>query len=310
MRKAIEIGGEGGWDILKVDPEARRLYVSHSTKVEVVDLDKEAVIGQIDDTPGVHDIAVAPKLSRAFTTNGRENKVSVVDLKTFKTLQKVDTGENPDVILFDDASGEVYAFNGHGNSVTVIDAATAKVIATIALPGKPEFAVSDPAAGRIYCNLEDASKVAAIDTKTHAVAAVWPAAPGESPSGLAIDREHGRLFLGCDNQMMVMMSSKTGEVLSKTPIGKGIDGTGFDPNLGLAFASSGEGALWIAREDPAGTLSPVQTLPTQKGARTMALDPTTHRVYLPTAEFEPAAPGERRPRAKAGTFKILVCEPK
>ncbi len=183
VSKEIAVGGEGGWDYLSVDAEARRLYVSHANKVVVIDLDKETVVGEIADTPGIHGVALAPRLGRAFCSNGRENKVSIVDLKTLQTLSKVGTGENPDAILFEPAQEEVYAFNGRSHSATVFDAKSAKVVATIPFSGKPEFAVTDSKAGRVYCNIEDKNEVAVIDSKTHQVVNRWPIAPGEEAIG-------------------------------------------------------------------------------------------------------------------------------
>ncbi len=308
--KEIPIGGEGGWDYLSIDSGARRLYVSHATKVVVIDLDKGAVVGEIKDTPGVHGFAVAADLGRGFASNGREAKVSIVDLKTLETISKVETGENPDAILYEPEAQEVYAFNGRGNSATAFEAKTGKVVATIPLSGKPEFAVADRAAGRIFCNIEDKNEVAVIDYHAHQVVATWPIAPGEAASGMAIDLAHHRLFLGTDNHLMVMMDSTNGKVLSTVPIGEDVDANAFDPETGLAFASC-DGTLTIAREETPGKLTVVQKLETAKRARTMALDPKTHNVYLPTARFEPApepAPGAPRPRPKVidGTFKILV----
>jgi DNA-binding beta-propeller fold protein YncE len=308
LLKEIPVGGEGGWDYLSIDAGAHRLYISHATKVVVVDTEKDAVAGEIADTPGVHGFAIAPDLGRGFASNGREAKASIVDLKTLKTISKVDTGENPDAILYDTAHQEVYTFNGRGHSATVIDAQSGKVVATIALPGKPEFAVEDPNADRIYNNIEDKSEVVVIDAKEHKVVSTWPIAPGESASGLAIDCQHHRLFLGCDNKLMVMMDSANGKIIDKVAIGEGVDANAFDPGTQLAFASSRE-TTTIAHEDSPGKLTVVQTLKTATGARTMALDPTTHKIYLPTAQYEAQEKSDgarKRPRIVAGTFKILV----
>jgi DNA-binding beta-propeller fold protein YncE len=279
--------------------------------VVVIDLGKDQVIGEITNTPGVHCIAVAPKLNRGFTSNGRENKAAVVDLKTLQIFSRVDTGTNPDAILFEPGQNEVYAFNGRGQSATVINAKSGKVVATISLGGKPEFAEADPEAHRVFNNLEDKSEVSAIDTKTHQVTNRWPIAPGEEASGIAIDRKNHRLFLGCGNKLMVMMDSANGKVLATVPIGQGVDGSAFDPETQLAFASCGDGTTTVAREYPPDKLTVVQTLTTERGARTMALDPKTHKIYLPTARFEPLpeqTPGSPRQRPKIipGTFKILV----
>ena len=308
--KEIPVGGEGGWDGLIVDSAAQRLYVSHASKVVVIDLAKDQVVGEITNTPGVHDIAVAPKLNRGFVSNGREARASIVDLKTLQTLFKVDTGPNPDAILFEPGQNEVYAFNGRGQSATVIAAGTGKVVATIPLGGKPEFAEADPTAGRVFDNLEDKSEVAAIDTQTHSVTNRWPIAPGEEASGIAIDVKNHRLFLGCGNKLMVMMDSTDGKVLASAPIGQGVDGSAFDPGTQFAFASCGDGTTTIAKEEMPDKLTVVQTLKTERGARTMALDPTTHRIYLATAKFgalpESANDERRRPPIIPGTFKILV----
>jgi len=279
--RAIPIGGEGGWDYLTVDAQAHRLYVSHATKIVVIDTESYKAVGEIADTPGVHGIALAPELGRGFSSNGRENKVSIVDLKTLKTIQKVTTGDNPDAILYEPGRKEVYAFNGRGKSATVIDAAKGTVIATIPLEGKPEFAQADSKAGRIFVNLEDLNSIKVIDTAKHAVAATWPIAPGESASGMAIDLDNHRLYIGCDNKLMLMIDNTNGAVVYSVPIGEGVDANAFDPATKLAFASSGGSAtVTVAREESPTLLKVVQTLKTVKGARTMALDPLTHRIYL------------------------------
>lgn len=304
--KEIAIGGEGGWDYLSVDEAARRLYVTHATKVMVVDLETDKVVGEIADTPGVHGFAIAPKLERGFSSNGQEAKASMVDLKTLKTLSKVGTGDKPDAILFEPASAAVYTFNGKSNSVTVFDAASGKVTATIALSGKPEFATCDSVAGFVYCNIEDKSEVAVIDAKTHKVVNTWPIAPGEEASGMALDAVNHRLFLGCDNKMMVMMDSTTGKVLANVPIGSGVDANAFDPGTQLAFSSNGEGNVTIAHEDAPDKLTVVQTLVTAPGARTMTLDPKTHRIYLAAAKYEPSSDAKKRGKIIPGSMKILV----
>jgi YVTN family beta-propeller protein len=309
--KEIPVGGDGGWDALTVDSAAQRLYVSHAARVVVIDLAKDQVAGEITNTPGVHGIAVAPKLNRGFTSNGRENKVSIVDLKTLQTLSKVDTGTNPDAIFFEPGQNEVYAFNGRGQSATVIDAKSGKVVATIPLGGKPEFAEGDAEAHRVFNNLEDKSEVAVINTRTHSVTNRWPIAPGEEASGIAIDLKNHRLFLGCGNKLMVMMDSTSGKVVATVPIGQGVDGSAFDPGTQLVFASCGDGTTTIAHEDAPDKLTVVQTLETQRGSRTIALDPKTHKIYLPTAQFEPqpeqaAGAPRQRPKMVPDTFKILV----
>jgi len=309
--KEIPVGGEGGWDFLAIDEAARRLYVTHASKIVVIDLNKDEIVGEIADTPGVHGFALAPELQRGFSSNGQESKVSIVDLKTLKTLSKVDTGKNPDAILYEPEQQEVYAFNGHGQSVTVVNAKSGTVAATIALPGKPEVATADSKAERVYCNIEDKNEVVAIDSKTHQVVDTWPITPGEAASGMAIDLTHHRLFLGCSNKLMVMVDSTNGKVLATVPIDLKVDGNAFDPGTQLAFSSNGEGTVTIAHEDSPEKLTVVQTLATEPRAKTMALDPKTHKIYLASAKFEPLpepAPGapRQRPKVIPGSLKILV----
>jgi YVTN family beta-propeller protein len=310
----IPIGGEGGWDILSVDAAAHRLYLSHATKVVVVDLEKNSVIGEIADTPGVHAFVAVPAIQRGFSSNGKENKISVVDLKTLTTTAKVDTGESPDAMVYEPMREELYVFNHRGNSATVIDAKTTKVLSTIPLGGSPEFGVADSAASRIYVNIEDKSEVEVIDTVKHEVVEHWPLAPGKEPSGIALDTAHHRLFASCNNQMMAMLNTENGKVVATVPIGSGVDGCAFDDTTQLVFASCGEGITTIAKEETPDKLNVMQTLPTQRGARTIALDPQTHRIYLPTAEFKPApspAPGASpsRPTIIPNTMKLLVYGP-
>src|SRR5438105_11576461 len=233
----IPIGGEGSWDILTIDSAANRLYLSHSTKVVVIDLSQNAVAGEIADTPGVHAFVAVPEVQRGFSSNGKEAKSSVVDLTTLKTISKIDTGPNPDAVVYEPRHREVYVFNHTGNSATVIDAKSATVSATISLGGSPEFAVVDEKAGRIYCNIEDKSEVAVIDSTKHEVVARWPIAPGEEASGIALDAAHHRLFATCHNKMMVMLDTETGKVVANVRIGGGVDGCGFDDASARALAS-------------------------------------------------------------------------
>lgn len=310
----IPIGGEGGWDILTIDSTASRLYLSHTTKVVVVDLTTNKVTGEITDTPGVHAFVAVPEVERGFSSNGKESKSSVVDLARLKTTSKIDTGSNPDAIVYEPRHGEVYVFNHTGNSITVINAKTVSVSATIQLEGTPEFAAVDEAAGRIYCNIEDKSEVAVIDASKHEVVAHWSLAPGQGPSGIALDARHHRLFSGCHNKVMTMLDTESGKVIGTVPIGSGVDGCAFDDSTQFAFAACGDGTTTIAREDAPDKLKVVQVLQTQRGARTMALDPKTHRIYLPSAQFEPApspSPGASpaRPRIVPNTLKLLVYAP-
>jgi hypothetical protein len=303
----IPIGGGGGWDYLSIDAQAHCLYVTHSTRVVVVDLSTHHIIGEVADTQGVHGFALAPPLG--FSSNGRENTVSIVDLKSLRTQAKIETGENPDAIVYEPEHGEIYAFNGRGNSATVIEAKTARAVATIPLAGKPEFAVIDRGSSRIFCNIQDKSEVVAIDTKSHRVTARWSLAPGEKPTGLAFDATHQRLFAGCSNKLLAMLDADSGKPVATAPIGAGVDACAFDAETGCVFASCGDGTVTIAKVENE-KLDVVQTLQTERGARTMALDPATHRIYLATAKFDAEKKDERgRPKVVEGTFHLLEYGP-
>ena len=310
--KKIELGGEGGWDYLTFDSASQRLYISHATHVVVVDVNKGAAVGDIANTPGVHGIAIAPKLNRGFTSNGRDNSVTIFDLKTLKALSTVKVGTNPDAIVFDPATNRVFTFNGSSNDATAIDAATGRVIRTIPLAGRPEFAVSDEK-GEMFVNIEDKSEIVALDTKALIVRHRWPIAPGEEPSGLSMDFAHRRLFAVCSNEKMVVLDADSGKVVATPTIGKGPDASAFDPKLGMAFSSNGQdGTLTLIKEDSPDKFHVAATVPTQRGARTMAIDPKTHRIFLATARFAaPAAgaPPARRPAMEPNSFMILVFGP-
>ncbi|HEY0555397.1 MAG TPA: ATP-binding protein, partial [Thermoanaerobaculia bacterium] len=310
--KEIPLGGEGGWDYLTVDPAGRRLYVSHSAKVTVIDVDSGKPVGDVEKLSGVHGIAIAHDLNRGFISNGKASTVTIFDLKTLATLSEVKvTGENPDAILYDPATARVFAFNGRSKNATVLDAKTGKVAGTIELGGKPEFATSD-AAGKVFVNIEDVSEVVEIDAKALTVKAHWPLKPCESPSGMAIDRKHHRLLIGCENKMAAVMDNTNGKVVTTVPIGEGVDANGFDPGTGLGYSSNGkDGTLTVIREETPDRFTVAETVPTRKGARTMALDEKTHTVYLATAQFgpAPAATAEQprpRPTILPNTFTILV----
>jgi|SRR5271157_532619 len=310
LLKKVVLGGEGFWDYLICDSDARRIYISRGSHVMVVDADSYAVVGDIPGTDGVHGIALAPELGRGFTSNGRTNTVTIFDLKTLKVLGTAPTGEGPDAIVYDPASKRVFTFNGHGGSATAIDAASGTPAGTITLGGRPEFAAAD-GQGHVYNNLEDKSELLQIDSQKLTITARWPLAPGEEPSGLAIDREHRRLFAGCHNQMMAVVDADSGKVLATPAIGQGVDANGFDPGTQLAFSSNGDGTLTIVHEDAPDKFTPVASVPTQRGARTMAVDVKAHRIYLVTAEFKPApAPTAEqphpRPQTVPGSFTLLV----
>ena len=308
--KTFKLGGDGGWDYLTLDNASRRLYISRSTHVIVIDADTGQPVGDIPDTPGVHGIALAPELGRGFVSNGREGTVSVFDLKSLKVLSKIKVGENPDAILYDPASKRVFTFNGRSDDVTAIDAAKGAVVGTIKVDGKPEFAVSDEK-GEIFVNIEDKSELMALDPNKLEVKARWPLAPCEEPSGLAMDRKHRRLFSGCGNKLMAIVDADTGKLVSTLPIGDGVDANAFDPETGLAFASCGEGVLTVVHEDSADKFSVAENVPTERGARTMTLDPATHQVFLVTAKFGPppaptAGQPHPRPAILPDSFVVLV----
>jgi YVTN family beta-propeller protein len=307
----IEIGGEGGWDYVFDDSDARRLYVSHATRVVVVDTDTEKVVGEILNLKGVHGIAIADEFGRGFISDGRDNSVVVFDTKTLKTLDTVKVGTNPDCIIYDPATKRIFAFNRGGSSVTAIDAKDGKTVGTAELGGHPEFATSD-ANGSVFVNLDDKSEVVAIDAKSVTVKAHWSLAPdGEDPSGMAIDRKARRLFVVCGNKKMVVLNADTGKAVTAVTTGDGTDAAGFDDKDKLAFSSNGEGTLTVVREDSKDKFSVAENVTTQRGARTMAVDHRTHKVYLPTAQFgETPAPTKERPRPRPpiipNTFVILV----
>ena len=309
--KKITLGGDGGWDALTFDSPTRRLFISRQTKVIVLNVDTEKVVGEIPNTDGVHDIALAPEFNKGFTSNGRSGTVTIFDMQTLAVLGQAQAGANPDIIVYDPSSKRVFAMNGRGSDATAIDAATGKVVGTIALAGKPEFAVVD-GGGRMYVNIEDKSEVVQVDSQKLQVTARWPVAPCQEPTGLAIDAAHHRLFSACDNKMMAVVNADPGKLIATPPIGEGADGAEFDPGTGFAFASNGQSAtLTVIHEDSPDKFSVVEDVPTQKGARTMTLDPRTHEVYLVTADFGPRPEPTKdnphpRPPILPNSFVVLV----
>lgn len=304
--KTVPLPGEGGWDYVTVDPEGRRVYVSHATKVDVVDADSGEVVGAVADTPGVHGIAVAASLGRGFTSNGKTNTVSVFDLKTLKTTNTIATGKGPDGIMYEPTARRVFVFNGRGNSATVIDASALKVATTVELGGKPESAASDDK-GNVYVNIEDKGEVVKIDGAKLEVAARWSVAPAKDPVSLAIDPRAGRLFVGCRSKECVILSLETGKVVGTLPIGAGVDAGAFDPAAKMAFCSCGDGTVSIIGQEAADKYVVVETLKTKTGARTMAFDPKTQRIYLPAADTKaPEGNAKGRPMPIPGTFALLI----
>jgi len=310
LKKRIKVGGEGGWDYITIDSATRRLFISRGTRVMVVDVDSDKVVGEIADTPGVHGIALAQEFNRGFVSNGRTNNVTIFDLKTLATIGHAAAGQNPDAIIYDPGSKRVLAMNGRSGDITAINAATGEVTGTVAIGGKLEFAAAD-GKGRVYVNVEDKAEMAVIDATKLTVVSRWPMAPCEEPSGLAMDTENRRLFAGCGNKLMAVIDADSGKVIATPAIGDGVDANGFDPGTGFAFASCGEGMLTVVHEDAADKFSVIENVPTQRSARTMALDPKTHEVYLVAADFgprpEPTKDNPRpRPPMLPDSFTVLV----
>jgi len=310
----IPIGGSGGWDYMAIDSAARRAYVSHGDRVEVVNVDSGTVVGLIPDTPGVHGIAIDHEGGRGFISDGRVSMMTIFDLKTLNRINDVkSTGDNPDAIMFDPSSKHVFTFNGRGMNATVYNT-HGKVLATIPLGGKPEFGVSD-GNGHVFVNIEDTNELARIDAKTNTVTDRWKLAPCESPSGLAIDRKHHRLFAVCENEIMTVVDAKNGHVVTTVPTGKGTDAAAFDDARQLAFASNGQSAtLTVVHESSPDKYDVVDNVATQRSARTMALDTKTHHIFLPAAKFGDApAPTEKNPRPRPpvvpGSFELLEVAP-
>jgi DNA-binding beta-propeller fold protein YncE len=310
----IHLPGDGGWDYLSVDEAGARLFVSHSTVVQVVDIKSGKLTGTINDTPGVHGIALAEDLNKAFISVGRNASVKIINFKTLEVIADVKvTGENPDAIMYDQFSKKVFVFNGRTANATVLDAKTNEVVGNIALEGKPEFPVSDNN-GKIYVNIEDKSLISVIDVKSMKVEKSWPIAPGEEASGLAIDNETQRLFAVCSNKLMVVVNSVDGHIVSTLPIGDGCDGVKFDSGLKRVYSSNGDGTMTVVQEISKDSFKVLENVKTMPGARTLAVDTKTHHIYLPSAEFNPAPEATTenpRPRRspKPDSFFVLGIAP-
>jgi DNA-binding beta-propeller fold protein YncE len=303
--KTFPIKSSGGWDYIAVNDH--KVYVSHGTQVNILDENSGDSIGVIPGTTGVHGIAFDNALHKGYTSNGRLNNVFVFDLSTNKILKEISTGENPDAISYEPFSKKIITCNGRSKSLSVIDPEKETVVATIDLNGKPEEAVSN-GKGKLFVNLEDKSEIAEIDMKNYKVMNRWPIAPGESATGLALDKKTNRLFAGCDNKMLVVVNAENGKVITSLPIGEGCDGVVFDANKNLVFASCGEGNMTVIKEKDSNHFDVAQTVPTQTTARTIALDATNHTLFLPAADLAPADPNatSRRRSFVPGTFKVLV----
>jgi YVTN family beta-propeller protein len=311
VSQTFKISGDGRWDYVIVDPGSGHLFVPRSTHVQVINTADGTVLGDIPDTQGVHGVALVPELKRAFASDSKANTVTIFDTDSLKTVATVPTGDGPDGIIFDPFSKRVFCMNGREGSVSAIaadhDVAQPGVV-TVPLDGKPEFAASD-GAGHVYINLEDKNEVAAIDSKQVKVLNHWSLAPGDEPTGMAIDPQTHRLFIGCHNHLMIVMNADTGKVVTTFPIGDGVDACAFDPGTKVAFASCGDSTLTAIHEDDADHFTALPTIHTERGARTMALDTKTHTIYMPTADFKPTTQAERRPPMVDGSFKILVVSP-
>jgi DNA-binding beta-propeller fold protein YncE len=300
VSRRITLGGEGGWDYLTLDTEAHRLYVSRSTRVLVIDTDSGKTVGEIPDTLGVHGVALIHKLGRGITSNGKDDSATLFDLKTLAPIAKVKTGGKPDALLFDTFSGLVFTFNGKNNDTTLIDPEKAAAVGTIALPGRPEWGVSD-GKGKIFVNLEDKNLIAVIDVAARTVLASWPLTGCEGPTGLALDGTGRRLFSGCHNGILVVMDADSGRIVQKLAIGNGVDAAAYDKEARLVYTSNGEGSISVIQQEDPDTYTSLAMVPTQKGARTMALDAGRHVLYL-VANAAADASG------KPGAFELIIVE--
>jgi YVTN family beta-propeller protein len=302
----IHVEGDGGWDYLNVDEINGKIFVSHATVAQAIDIKSGKLAGTIPNTKGIHGIAIANDMNKGFTSNGRDSSVTVFNLKTFAVIAKIKiSGQNPDAILYDPFSQKVFTCNGGSSNSTVIDAKTNKEIASIPLDGRPEFSVSD-GKGKVFINIEDKSVINVINSSTLKVEQHWSIAPGEGPSGLALDNQNHRLFSVCSNKLMVVIDAGTGKVITTLPIGDRCDGVAFDPDKKRAYSSNGEGSITVVQEVNSNTFKVLETVTTQPGAKTIAIDKTSHHLYLTTAEYESApTAANRRPPVKPNSFEIL-----
>jgi YVTN family beta-propeller protein len=303
-------GGKEYWDYITFDAATRRLYISHNTEVKVVDADSGATVGSIPDLKRVHGIALVSDVGRGFISDGGADEAVVFDLKTLKVTNHIKTGGNPDCIIYDPASKHIFTMNGKSNDASVIDPAALTVVATISMGGRPEYAVAD-GKGMIYDNIEDKNEVVSIDSRANTVKARWPIAPAEEATAMDMDVQHRRLFIGGRNKVLAIMEADTGKVVQTFPIGSGVDTNIYESQSGLLFTATREGTLHIFHEDSPDKFSVIETVTTEFGARNMALDPKTHKLFIDTADFAPAAaPTAEQPKPQptpiSGTFRLLV----
>jgi DNA-binding beta-propeller fold protein YncE len=304
------LGGEGRWDLLAVDPRSHRVFISRSDHVDVFDGDGAKLLGTVSGTDGVHGIAVVPALGRAYSTNGKSNSLTEFDLASYARIRDIPlSGQSPDAILLEPHTGLLFAFDAHSNNVSVVDPAAGKETGTIAFEGNPELAVAD-GRGHLFVNIEDKAQLVEIDASRRAIVHTWTIEGCEGPTGLAMDLAHRRLFSACDNGVMAITDADSGRQVARVPIGEGPDGAAFDASGQDAFSPNGQsGTLTIIHEDDPEHFRVTQTLPTQTGARTIELDPSTHRLYLPTAHYGPKPEGEKRAPMLPGSFGLLVVSP-
>jgi len=301
------LGGDGGWDYVVPDPPSHRLYIARQNRVMVVDEDSGKLIGEVTGVKGAHGTAIAESAGRGFATEGEGKSVLMFDLKTFKTLGRVPAAEDADAIIYDQASNRVFTLNGDAHSSTVIDAKTGTLVTNIDLGGKPEYAAS-AGDGKLYANLTDTHEIVQIDTKKATVDRRWSTAPCKNPVAMAIDTAHHRLFSGCRSGVMAISDYQAGKLVTTVPIGKGVDGAGYDPGSGDAFASNADGTLTVIHQDSPDAYHVAQTIETPQGSRNMGVDPTNHRVFVVSAKFGPTPPGGRRGPVLPGSFALMVIE--
>jgi YVTN family beta-propeller protein len=302
----FHIASAGGWDYIAVEPNSDKLFVSHGSQVNILDKNTGDSLGIITNTTGVHGIAFIPSLSKGYTSNGRLNNVSVFDLKTNAVLSQIATGQNPDAIFYDDFSKKIITCNGRSNDLSVIDPVTEKLVATIAVGGKPETAVSNNE-GKIFVNIEDKNEIVVVDISKYKVEKHWSVLPGEAPTGLAYNAITRRLFAGCgDNKLLMVVNAEDGKIVAKLPIGDGCDGVAYDAAEKIIYTSNGEGTMSVIKETAKDKFAVAATIPTKKSARTITIDGTTHKIYLPAADLGAAPAGGGRPQMIAGTFQVLV----
>ena len=303
--KTFHIGGTGGWDYLAVSPVHDMLYVSHGNQVNILNKNNGDSLGIIEKTNGVHGIAFVPTANKGFISNGKSNNVFVFDLTTNKVLAEIETGKNPDAIMYEPFSKKIITCNGRSNNLSIIDPLLNKVIDSVNVGGKPETAVSDEA-GKLFINIEDKNEIVVVDTKTFKIINHWKISPGDGPSGLAYDPKTKTLFAGCE-KLLIVVNAVTGKIISQLPIGEGCDGVAFDETERKVYSSNGDGTLTVIQQDNTGTFNVTENVPTKRGARTISVDPISHWVYLPTADFEPLPAGQKgRPKIIPGSFQVLV----